>query len=127
MPKSHALTQNNETIFSNTISVMDVITFYKISVVVNIVHAFSTPLPEHMQYFRSMSDLQEQVCFQHYTCNGGFIEVKRDEAGEAIVVNKTKKCCGTCTCDAMCEAHGSCCLEHYGSFELARYYSQKTV
>ena len=35
-------------------------------------------------------------------------------------------CCGTCTCDSFCHAHGSCCLSAYGSFEQARISVQKS-
>ena len=31
-----------------------------------------------------------------------------------------QSCCGSCTCDPSCYAHGSCCLQMYESFDHAR-------
>ena len=101
-------------------SVMRMTIFLVLSLVPNIIESLE-PFPEETEYFRLVTEVQKQVCPADFTCSSGLILVGGDAEPR-----RGEKCCGYCTCDDKCSSHGSCCLNMYGSFEVAREYVENS-
>ena len=70
--------------------------------------------------FNESMDIHKQVCSLSPLCGPGFWQPVNEEFD--FFDWKLHRCCGSCSCNAECYLHGSCCLHKYDGFEQGHRY-----